>query len=187
MSNPADVTQLLVAATGGDATASNRLAALVYDELHGRAAALMRRESQAHSMQATMLVNEAFMRLVDAANLDFESRGHFYALASRVMRQVLVEHARARTRLKRGGDLTRLQLDEALTLSAGRDDDVLALDDALERLAQTDPLQAEIVTLRFFGGLSVQAVADALKVPKRRVEREWTLIKAWLRRELDRR
>ncbi len=184
LSMPEEVTRLLSAASGGDGAAANKLASLVYDELHGRAAALMKRESRADSMQATMLVNEAFMRLVDAAKVDWESRNHFFALASRVMRQVLVEHARARSRLKRGGNVTRVQLDEALTISASKDDDVLALDEALQLLAERDPVQAEIVTLRFFGGLSVQAVADALGLSKRRVEREWTLIKAWLRREM---
>ncbi len=185
MSDPSSVTRLLAAAHSGDAQAGNRLAALIYDELHGQAAALLRREQRAQSVQATLLVNEAFMRLVGAANVDFESRNHFFALAARTLRQILVEHARARSRLKRGGELTRVQLDEALTLSAGRDADVLALDEALEALAQVDPRQAEIVTLRFFGGLSIQGAADALGLSKRAVEREWTLIKAWLRRELS--
>lgn len=180
-----DVTQLLRAASAGDSEAQNQLAPLVYDTLKRRAAALMRGESRAQSIQATVLVNDALMRLLDGVTPDFESRNHFYRLASITMRRVLVEHARARTSLKRGGEYHKVQLEEALTVSASRDRDVLALHDALEALAKEDPVQAEIVTMRFFGGLSMQTVADATGLSKRRVEREWTMIKAWLRKELS--
>ncbi|MCB9674848.1 MAG: sigma-70 family RNA polymerase sigma factor [Alphaproteobacteria bacterium] len=179
-----EITMLLKRASRGDATAQNDLAPLVYDELKIRADALMRRESDAQSLQATVLVNDAFMRLIDAAAVDWESRTHFYALASRVMRRVLVEHARDRGRLKRGGRVRKVELDEAITICPTRDEDVLALEEALVRLAEVDPRQADFVTMRFFGGMSMEAIAESLGVPKRTLEREWTLVKAWLRREL---
>lgn len=180
-----DFTQLLRRASGGDRAAQNELAPLVYDALKSRAEAMMRGERRAQSIQPTILVNDAFMRLVDGATLDWQSRGHFFAMASTVMRRVLVEHARARSRLKRGGEVKTVELDEALTVSAGSDVDVLRLDEALTRLAELDPQQAQIVTMRFFGGLSVEGIAEALGLSKRTVEREWTMIKAWLRQELS--
>ncbi len=178
------VTLLLQKARHGDRKAQNDLAPLVYDELKDRAQALMRRERNAQSIQATVLVSDAFMRLIDAGEVDWESRNHFFALASNTMRRVLVEHARARSRQKRGGDVQRVPLDEVIMLSADRDHDVLALDDALRRLEELDPRQADIVTMRFFGGMSMADVATAVGLSKRNCEREWTLIKAWLRREL---
>ncbi len=180
-----DVTVLLKAAGGGDRAAQNELAPLVYDELRRQAAGLMRGERRAQSIQATMLVNDAFMRLVDAASVDFESRNHFFALASKVMRRVLVEHARARGRQKRGGEVVKVQLEEGLQLSVEDDAHVLALEDALNRLAEVDAAQADLVTMRFFGGMGMQEVADALGISKRSCEREWTMAKAWLRRELS--
>ena len=179
-----DLTLLLKRASGGDRAAQNELAPLVYDALKSRAEAMLRGERGAQSIQPTILVNDAFMRLVDGATLDWQSRGHFFAMASTVMRRVLVEHARARHRLKRGGEVKKVDLDEALTVSAESDDDVLRLDEALVRLAEIDPQQAEIVTMRFFGGMSVEGIAEALGLSKRTVEREWTMIKAWLRQEL---
>lgn len=183
--DPGQVTVLLRKASGGDTAAQNQLAPLVYDALKGRAEALMRGESNARSVQATVLVNDAFMRLVGGASIDWESRAHFFRMAAKTMRRVLVEHARARDSLKRGGEYTKVQLDEALTLSPGQDAHVLALHDALESLAQVDPRQAEMVTLRFFGGLSMDAVAETLGMSKRQAEREWTMVKAWLRKELS--
>jgi len=180
-----DVTTLLKRASGGDAAAQNALAPLVYDALKGRAEALMRGESRAQSIQATVLVNDAFMKLIDATQITWESRAHFFRMASQTMRRVLVDHARARNSLKRGGEITKVQLEEALTVSMSRDTDVLRLHDALERLAEVDPQQAEIVTMRFFGGVSMQGIADTLGISKRTAEREWTMIKAWMRRELS--
>lgn len=185
MSDPGQVTRLLKRASQGDAAATNALAPLVYDVLKRRAARLMRSESHAQSLQATVLVNDAFVRLVGEAAIDWESRAHFFRMASRTMRRVLVEHARARNSLKRGGDLTKVQLDEALTVSPSRDAHVLALHDALDALAAVDARQAEMVTLRFFGGLSMGAVAETLGLSKRQAEREWTMAKAWLRRQLS--
>jgi RNA polymerase sigma factor (TIGR02999 family) len=181
-----DVTQLLQAASAGDKEAQHQLAPVVYAELKQLADALMRRERDAHTVQATALVSDAFMRLIDQARVDWDSRAHFYALASRVMRQVLVEHARARRAHKRGAGATHLSFDEVLTLSVGEEDDVLRVEEALQALAAIDPRQADIVTMRFFGGLSMTEVAEALGVSKRTADREWVLIKAWLRRELAR-
>ena len=180
-----DVTLLLRKARTGDRSAQDALAPLVYDELKGRAEALMRRERKAQSIQATVLVSDAFMKLVDVDNIDWESRNHFFALASNVMRRVLVDHARARGRQKRGGDAPKVEFEDALMVSIDSDDHVLRVDEALQRLAEVDERQAKIVTLRFFGGLGMQEVADAVGMSKRSVEREWSLIKAWLRRELS--
>lgn len=182
----AEVTLLLARAREGDAEAANALAPLVYDELKKLASSHMRREHRAHSIAATQLVSDAFMRLIGQAKIDWESRSHFYAIASRAMRQILVDHARARSRQKRGDGATHLSFDEVVTISVGRDQDILAVEEALKALEALDPRQAEIVTMRFFGGMSMQAVADALGVSKRTADREWALIKAWLRRELSR-
>lgn len=181
-----ELTALLSRASAGDRAAANEVAPLVYAELRRRAAALMRRETSGDTLQVTGLVHEAFMQLVDAPSLDIRSRQHFFALASRAMRRILVDQARLRSAGKRPNPRAQLSLDEVVVLSPERDEDVLALDDALARLELEDPLQAEIVGLRFFGGLGVQTVADTLGLSKRRVEREWTMIKAWLRRELER-
>lgn len=185
MAERTDMTVLLNRASGGDREAQNELAPLVYEVLKAKAEAMMRSESRAVSVQATVLVNDAFMRLVGGAAVDWQSRAHFFATASRVMRRVLVDHARARSRLKRGGGAVTVQLDEALTVSISQDTDILRLDEALTRLAEVDPDQAEMVTMRFFGGMSMQGVADAMGRPKRSIEREWTMIKAWLRQELS--
>ncbi|MEZ4474693.1 MAG: ECF-type sigma factor [bacterium] len=179
------VTRLLLAATDGDAGAQEQLLPLVYDELRRRASSALRRERASHTLQPTALVHEAWLRLVNQEGIDWKSREHFYAIASRVMRRVLVDHARGRLRQKRGGDQIRVELDDGMGLSVGRDADVLAVDAALEALAALDARQAQIVELRFFGGLTVQQVAEVLEMSKRAVEAEWTMIKAWLRRELS--
>lgn len=183
-----DLTGLLVAATDGDAEAAEALLPIVYDELHRRAAALMKRESAGHTLQPTMLVHDAWLRLIDQSRVEWTGRGHFFAIASKMMRRVLVDHARRRQRYKRGGDRMRVTLTPATegpALSIERDADVIALDDALTRLAEVDPRQADIVVMRFFGGLDVQEVADVLGVSKRTVEAEWTATKAWLKRALS--
>ena len=186
MSDPAEITQLLQAASGGDERAHAALVPVVYEELRRRAGALMRRETPNHTLQATALVHEAYLRLIQQDRADWQGRAHFFAMASQFMRRILVDHARSRSRDKRGGGVVRVQLDEGLAISPQRDADVLALDDALQRLAELDPRQAEIVVMRFFGGLTVDEVAAALDVSKRTVEAEWTMVKAWLRRELGR-
>jgi RNA polymerase sigma-70 factor, ECF subfamily len=185
MTAPEEVTKLLLAATQGDARAAEALIPVVYDELHRRAMAMMSRESHGHTLQATVLVHEAFLKLIDQQRVEWQGRTHFFAVASQVMRRVLVDHARGRRREKRGGGDVRISLDDSLPLSIQRDADVLALDEALRKLAEVDPRQADIVVMRFFGGLSVDEVAQSLGVSKRTVEAEWTMIKAWLRRELS--
>lgn len=182
----ADVTLLLERVREGDRDARHELAPLVYAELKKLAESHMRREHRAHSVQATQLVSDAFLQLVDQARVDWESRAHFYALASRVMRQILVDHARSRNSQKRGAGAEHLQYDEVLTISVGQDGDILAVEDALKALEAVNPQHAEIVTMRFYGGMSMQQVATTLGVSKRTADREWALIKAWMRRELSR-
>jgi RNA polymerase sigma-70 factor (ECF subfamily) len=178
-----DVTLLLQAASSGDREAVDALLSVVYDELRRRAASLMRSERGDHTLQPTALVHEAFLQLVQIERIDWKGRAHFFAVASQIMRRILVDHARTRLADKRGG-ATRVPIDLAIGLSATQDADVLALDEALQKLAALNPRHAEIVAMRFFGGLSVEEVAAVLSTPKRTLEAEWSLIKAWLRREL---
>jgi len=180
-----ETTVLLKAISAGDRTGANRLMDLVYDQLRQIARRYMSRERPAHTLQPTALVNEAFMKLIDQDRVDWQNRSHFMAVASQSMRRILVDHARSRNREKRGGGRLAFPLDEALTLNPDRDADVLALDEALEKLAELDATQAKIVEMRFFGGMSVEEVAEALSMPKRSVERQWTKTRAWLRRELE--
>jgi len=170
--------------SAGDHGAVETLLPIVYNELRHRAGFLMQREREGHTLQPTALVHEAFLRLVQQERVEWQGRAHFFAVASQVMRRILVDHARARAAGKRGGRETRMALEEGLGLSAARDADVMAIDQALTKLAAIDQRQAEIVSLRFFGGLSVEEVAAVLSLPKRTVEAEWTMIRAWLRREL---
>ena len=180
-----DVTQLLGRVADGDDEAVETLLPLVYNELHRRATSLMRRESSGHTLQPTALAHDAFLVLVGQDRTDWKSRAHFFALASQAMRRLLVDHARGRLREKRGGGAVKIQLDESLGLSVQRDADVLALHDALQELEKVDERQAAIVSLRFFGGLSVEEVATVMKLSKRTVEAEWTMVKAWLRRAIN--
>lgn len=180
-----DVTLLLAAVSAGDRNAVAALLPIVYDELRKHAAFLMKRERPSHTLQPTALVHEAFLRLVQQERVQWTGRAHFFAVASGLMRRILVDHARTRLAEKRGGGADRISIEEGLGLSVARDADVLAIDQALNRLAELDARQAEIVTLRFFGGLSVEEVAAVLEMSKRAVEAEWTMIKAWLRRELS--
>jgi RNA polymerase sigma factor (TIGR02999 family) len=179
-----DVTGMLEALSAGDRSVVDHLLPIVYAELKRRASSLMRRERSDHTLQPTVLVHDAFMQLVRQDRVDWQGRAHFFAMASQMMRRVLVDHARARLRDKRGGGAARVSLDEGLGLSAERDLDVVALDEVLARLAELDRRQAEIVEMRFFGGLSVEEVAAVMSLSKRTIEGEWTMIKAWLRREL---
>ncbi len=184
MSDSHDVTTLLSAASGGDSKAAQALIPIVYDELRRRAGALMRAERANHTLQPTALVHEAYFQLVKQDRVDWRGRGHFFAVSSQVMRRILVDRARARLRDKRGGQRQQVELHDE-TISVERDDDVVALDDALTSLAKISPKQAELVVMRFFGGLTMDEVAAALGRSKRSVEQEWTLVKAWLRRELS--
>jgi len=179
-----DVTACLAALSQGDKSALDRLVPLVYDELRRQAAGFLRKESPGHSLQPTALVHEVFLKLADQTRVSWKGRSHFFAIGAQAMRRILVDHARKKKRVKRGGGRQRITLEEALVLSPRRGEDVLDLDDALVRLAQLDSRQAQIVEMRFFGGLTVQEVAEVLGVSKRTVEAEWTMIRAWLRREL---
>ena len=184
---PSDVTALLVAWSNGEHSAAEQLIPAVYAELYRQAARAMRREGAGHTLQATALVHEAYLRLVDQQHVEWRNRAHFFGIAAQVMRRVLVDHARARLAAKRGGELQRITLGTAFDVAdAGGDGDtdVLALHEALERLATLDPEQARLVELRYFGGLTIEETAGALGVSPATVKREWALARAWLRREL---
>ena len=185
---PPTPTQLLSRASGGDDKAVSKLMPLVYDELRRLAASYIRREKPGQTLQATALVNEAYIRLISERAHNWQNRTHFLAIAALSMRQILVQRARRRRAAKRGGDPQRITLDEQLLLieGSGRGDvDVLALDAALERLAALDERQAKVVELRYFGGLTVEETAEALGISPATVKRHWTLARAWLKRELD--
>ena len=185
-SPPGEVTRLLIEHKKGKRDALNELIPILYDELRAIAAYHMRRERAEHTLQPTALVNEAYFRLVDQTRADWGGRSHFLAVASQAMRRLLIDHARGRRRDKRGGELHRVDFEEALERAATFDADVLAVHEALERLARLDERQAKVVELRYFGGLSVDEAAAALGLSKRTVEAEWTHAKAWLLRELSR-
>jgi RNA polymerase sigma-70 factor (ECF subfamily) len=178
-----EVTRLLRDLQNGDAAAQAKLIPLVYQELRRLAARHMRGERPGHTLQATALVHEAFLRLTEQ-NADWQNKAHFFAVASQVMRHILIDHARGRVRVKRGGGQQRILLDEALLLTDTFSEELLALDEALERLAKLDPRQARIVELRFFGGLSVEEAAEVAGISPKTVKRDWSLAKAWLYQEL---
>lgn len=157
---------------------------LVYDELRRLASGYMRRERPDHTLQATALVHEAYLRLVDQTQIDWRGRAHFFSIAARLMRQILVDHARERNADKRGGGMTKLALDDAVSFAQENEIDLIALDDALKTLANFDQQQSQIVELRFFGGLTIEETSEVLHVSPSTVKREWGLAKAWLRREV---
>ena len=178
-----DVTLLLSRVSEGDNSAPGKLLELVYADLRRLAAAYMKNERGDHTLQATALVHEAYMRLVDWKNVDWENRAQFFAVAAQVMRRILVDHARARKMEKRSGG-QRIALDEAVSFPQSEDLDVLALEEVLSNLEQIDTRQAKIVELRFFGGLSIEETAHVLNVSPTTVKREWTFAKSWFQREL---
>ena len=180
-----DATDLLLAWGNGDESAFDRLVPLVYQELRVLARRYMRRERTDHTLQATALVNEAYVRLVDVNRIQWQNRSHFLAVASQTMRRILVEFARQRHRQKRGGDVMRVTIDDAHDIAREKGADVVALSDALSALATFDPRMSQVVELRFFGGLSVQETADVLRVSSETVMRDWKTAKAWLLRELS--
>ena len=184
MSDRADVTTLLKRATDGDDSAVNRLVPLVYDELRALAESYLMRERANHTLQATALVHEAYLRLIDQRDVRWKNRAHFFAVAAQAIRRILVDHARGHRRAKRGGDRQRVRLDEDVMPLEDRDLDLLALDEALERLTRLYERQARIVELHFFGGLSLKDVAAFLGVSPRTVDGDWSMARAWLRREL---
>jgi RNA polymerase sigma factor (TIGR02999 family) len=179
-----EITQLLRAWSAGASQALDKLTPLVYEELHRRAHWHMARERAGQTLQTTALVNETYVRLVDLRDVSWRDRAHFFALASRLIRRVLIDAARARASLKRGGGATELPLDETFLVSNEPRADLLALDDALNALDAVDPRKAQVVELRFFGGLTTDEAADVLHVSAETVKRDWKLAKAWLRREL---
>lgn len=185
MTPDADVTQLLRAWRAGDAAAGEKLLPIVYAELHRRAAAAMRREDAGHTLQATALVNEAYMRLVGQRQAEWQNRGQFYGIAAQLMRRILIDHAREHLAAKRGGGARQVTL-SGVEVAADSDDaiEVLALHEALERLAVLDERQAKVVEMRYFAGLGVEEVAEALDISPATVKREWATARAWLKREL---
>ncbi len=188
MQGPLDrsgVTKLLRAWEGGDQQALERLTPLVYNELRRIARRYMARERPGRTLQATALVNEAYLRLVDAKEVGWRDRAHFFAISARTMRRILIESARARSYEKRGGGQERITLDGSLAIQGRPGPDLMALDDALNALAAMDPRRSQVVELRFFGGLSVEETAEVLKVSPETVHRDWKLARAWLLRELS--
>jgi RNA polymerase sigma factor (TIGR02999 family) len=179
-----EVTQLLIAWGDGNQSAFDKLMALVYDELHTLARRYMARERPEHTLQASALVNEAYVRLIDQRNMRWQNRAQFFGIAATLMRRILVSYARSRHYSKRGGNAQHISLDEALIVSDERNLEVVALDDALKALAVMDARKSKIVELRFFGGLSIEETAEVLGVSPGTVMRDWTLAKAWLRREI---
>jgi RNA polymerase sigma-70 factor, ECF subfamily len=181
-----DVTALLMAWRQGDEEALGHLTPLVYDELHRLAERYMRGERAGHSLQTTALVNEAYIKLVDSSRVRWQNRAHFFAIAAQLMRRILVDFARRRRYQKRGGDCQKVTLAEGFDVATNVNNDLVAVDQALQQLAQLDARQAQVVELRFFGGLSLEETAEALNVSTDTVGRDWRAAKAWLTRELRR-
>jgi RNA polymerase sigma factor (TIGR02999 family) len=183
--SPRDVTQLLTAWSNGDRAALNQLMPLVHDELRRLARRYMKLERPGHTLQTTALVNEAYLRLADQTNTQWKNRAQFFGIAAQLMRRILVDHARGRDYIKRGGGAQRVPLDEAAVLAPEKAAEVLALDDALKKLAENDPRKCQVVEMRYFGGLTVEEIAEVLKVSPVTVMRDWSMAKAWLRREIS--
>jgi RNA polymerase sigma-70 factor (ECF subfamily) len=184
MTSSNEVTDLLIAWGNGDQSARDELMPLVYAELHRLAHHYMVQERPSHTLQTSGLVNEAFLRLVDQREVRWQNRGHFFGIAAEMMRRVLVDYARNRQYMKRGGNAKQVSLDEALIISDQRSDEVVALDEALKNLSEFDLRKSKIVELRFFCGLSIEETAEILNVSPGTVKRDWMLAKAWLRREM---
>jgi RNA polymerase sigma-70 factor, ECF subfamily len=181
---PTDVTLLLSAAAGGSQEAADKLMPLLYDELKRLARGYMRRERPDHTLQATALVNEAYLKLVRQQEVNWQGRSHFLGIAAQLMRRILIDHARGHLRDKRGGRKEILPLDEALAFSPEKSEELVKLDRALERLSALDERQGRIVELRFFGGLTVEETAEFLRISPKTVKRDWALAKAWLHGEM---
>ena len=184
MSSTHEVTELLTAWSGGDKAALDKLMPLIHQELRRLAHHYMSRERTGHTMQTTALVNEAYLRLVNREGVNWQNRAHFFAIASQLMRHILVDHARSHAYAKRGGGAQTISLDEAMVVSQERAADVVALDDVLKELAHIDPQQSRIVELRFFGGLTIEETAVVLGLSPATIKREWSTARAWLYHEL---
>ena len=179
-----DVTQLLQAWSEGDQAALDQLIPLVYRELHRIAKRFMGRERAGQTLQTSALINEAYLRLIEVKDAHWQNRAHFFAVSAQIMRHILVDFARARQKLKRGGQAQRVSLDGALVVASAYSSDLVALDDALTALARLDPRQSKVVELRFFGGLTEEETAEALGLSSRTVRSDWRMAKVWLLREL---
>jgi RNA polymerase sigma factor (TIGR02999 family) len=186
MSHPThEVTTLLMDWNNGQPEALEQLMPLVYDELRRIAGRYLRKERQDHTLQTTALVHEAYIRLIDQKQANWQNRAQFFGVAAQMMRRILVDHARGHTADKRGGGVAKLSLDEAIEIAEQREVDLIALDDALTTLAELDEQQCRVVELRYFGGLTVEEVAEVLKLSPATIKREWSMAKAWLHRELS--
>lgn len=182
--NSPDVTQLLRNWRNGDEAARNQLMGVVYEELRRQAGRYLRRERADHTLQPTALVHEAYLQLIDQSRVNWENRAHFFGAAARLMRRILVDHARAHQAEKRGGGEENIALDEALSVPEGKDVNLLALNDALDELARLDEKQSQIVELRYFGGLSIEETATVLRISPATVKREWSMAKVWLHHQI---
>ena len=180
-----EVTQLLIAWSQGEESALEQLMPLVYEELRRLAKRYMARENPGQTLQATALVHEAYLRLIEQRLVSWQNRAHFYAISAQMMRRILVDRARARNYEKRGGAVGRISLDESLVMQPEREPNLVALDDALKSLALIDPRKSQVVEMRYFGGLTVEESAEVLKVSVDTVMRDWKLAKVWLLRELS--
>lgn len=186
MQPPEGITQLLVDWEKGDQAAMEKLMPLVYSELRRLATNYLRRERAGHTLQPTALVNEAYLKLVDQRNAKWQNRAHFFGIAAQLMRRILVDHARQRQAVKRGGaDQQRLSITSAETVIKQPEIDLLSLNEAMDELAQMDPQQSRIVELKFFGGLSIEEIAEVLSIGHATVERDWKMARAWLRKQLE--
>ena len=180
------ITQILIAWSRGDQSALDKLIPVVYKELRRMAARYLRRERPDHSLQPTALVHEAYIRLIDQTRVDWQNRAHFFGVAAQMMRRILVDHAKATRRQKRSGDVHKLPLDEAMNLYEEQRPDLVALDEAMKRLAEIDPRKSQVVELRYFGGLSVEETAEVIGVSRKTVIRDWMMAKTWLHQEITR-
>jgi RNA polymerase sigma factor (TIGR02999 family) len=185
MNKPAsqDITRLLLAWSAGDKAALDELMPIVYGELRKLARGYMRNQPADHTLQTTALVNEAYLRLIDSSRVNWQNRTHFFAISAQLMRRILVDFARRRSSLKRGGEVQKIELDEALVMPLEPKTDLVALDEALKILAEMNPRQSQVVELRYFGGLSEEEIADHLAVSVRTVRRDWSVARAWLFRK----
>jgi RNA polymerase sigma factor (TIGR02999 family) len=183
--SPGEITELLAEVRDGKPAAQSRLAELVFDELHRIASYYMRRERPDHSLQATVLVDDAYLHLVNQDERNWENRSHFFAVAAQIMRRILIDHARSRNAAKRGGGIAEIDLDDALVIAEDKFEELIAVDLALTRLAEWDARLARIVEMRFFAGLTEEEIGEALGVSPRTVKRDWKVAKAWLHGELS--
>lgn len=183
--NAQNITRMLKDWSGGNRDALDKLLPFVYDELHRQASRYLHRERHDHTLQTTALINEAYMKLIDQSEVEWQNRAHFFAIAAQTMRRILVDYARTRKREKRGGDDVKLQLDDAMNVSAKEKSiDLVALDEALNRLAEFDERQAKVVELRYFSGMTEEETAEVLNISTATVRRDWNMAKAWLFHQL---